>query len=231
MHSPWRKGHKANYGISGSEWANFAGMTDDLGQQQRPLQNNLANFETGELNQMPFFTEGDYPWTVTDEDAEGGRFSMKSGNKGMANTSSSVTAMYLFESDGVVCFMAKCMGEGEGSGWDKCIFSIDGEQQFSYGARGSGWSSYSFPVQAGMHAFKWEYTKDSTVNPEGDGFFVDNLYFLQGGKDDGLITGVKSFTPALSEGEGAWFDLSGRKLGKPTKAGLYIHGGRKVIVK
>lgn len=88
MHNPWRKGHKANYGISGSEWASFAGMTDDLGQQQRPLQNNLANFETGELNQMPFFTEGDYPWIVTDEDAEGGRFSMKSGNRGMANTSS-----------------------------------------------------------------------------------------------------------------------------------------------
>lgn len=123
------------------------------------------------------------------------------------------------------------MGEGQGSGWDKCIFSIDGEQQFSYGAQGSGWNSYSFPVAAGMHAFKWEYTKDSSVNPEGDGFFVDNLYFLQGGKDDGLITGVESLTPALSEGEGAWFDLSGRKLGKPTKAGLYIHCGRKVIVK
>ena len=60
---------------------------------------------------------------------------------------------------------------------------------------------------------------------------MDNLYFLQGGKDDGLITGVESLTPALSEGEGAWFDLSGRKLGKPTKAGLYIHGGRKIIVK
>ena len=31
---------------------------------------------------------------------------------------------------------------------------------------------------------------------------------------------------------GAWFTLDGRKLdGKPTKAGLYIHGGRKVVVK
>ena len=29
-----------------------------------------------------------------------------------------------------------------------------------------------------------------------------------------------------------WFDLSGRKLGnKPTKAGLYIQGGRKVVIK
>jgi hypothetical protein len=32
-------------------------------------------------------------------------------------------------------------------------------------------------------------------------------------------------------GDGAWYDLSGRKLdGRPTKKGLYIHGGRKVVV-
>jgi len=31
---------------------------------------------------------------------------------------------------------------------------------------------------------------------------------------------------------GAWFSLDGRKLGgKPTKAGLYIHEGRAVVVK
>lgn len=31
---------------------------------------------------------------------------------------------------------------------------------------------------------------------------------------------------------GAWYDLQGRRLvGKPTKAGLYIHGGNKVVVK
>lgn len=42
----------------------------------------------------------------------------------------------------------------------------------------------------------------------------------------------ESLTPALSRGEGDWFDLSGRKLsGKPTKSGLYIVGGKKVLVK
>jgi hypothetical protein len=41
-------------------------------------------------------------------------------------------------------------------------------------------------------------------------------------------------TPTISpEGESkeAWYDLNGRKLnGKPTKKGLYIHNGRKVVV-
>ena len=34
------------------------------------------------------------------------------------------------------------------------------------------------------------------------------------------------------DNEGAWYDLSGRKLGsKPAKAGLYIQGGKKVVIK
>ena len=34
------------------------------------------------------------------------------------------------------------------------------------------------------------------------------------------------------EGEGKWFDLQGRQLdGKPSKKGLYINNGKKVIVK
>ena len=32
--------------------------------------------------------------------------------------------------------------------------------------------------------------------------------------------------------DSSWFDLSGRKLGeRPTKAGLYINGGKKVVIK
>ena len=45
-----------------------------------------------------------------------------------------------------------------------------------------------------------------------------------------LADGIKGLTPALSEREGAWFDLSGRKLdGKPAKAGIYIRNGRKAM--
>ncbi len=104
--------------------------------------------------------------------------------------------------------------------------------QFSYGALGNYCSNYSFPVSAGMHTFKWEYTKDSSTDPEGDGFFVDNIYFLQNGKDDDLITGVETIDHSPLTIDHSWFDLSGRKLsGKPTQPGLYINGGRKVVIK
>ena len=44
-------------------------------------------------------------------------------------------------------------------------------------------------------------------------------------------TGVESLTPTLSEGEGDWYDLNGRKINMPTKKGIYIQNGKKVVVK
>jgi len=49
--------------------------------------------------------------------------------------------------------------------------------------------------------------------------------------DDEDPTGI-SLTPTLSEGEGEWYDLGGRKLaGKPSMKGIYVNGGRKVTIK
>ena len=49
---------------------------------------------------------------------------------------------------------------------------------------------------------------------------------------DGETTGIRPTPdPSLNNG-GEWYDLSGRKLTqKPTQKGVYIHGGRKVVVK
>jgi len=60
-----------------------------------------------------------------------------------------------------------------------------------------------------------------------------NYWFSLGiATDPDGIENIKSLTPVLSKGEGAWYSLDGRKLGsKPTKAGLYINGGKKVVIK
>ncbi len=222
-----------DYALINSEWAKFNHSAHKLNIFDMPTQEIQADFETGKLNQVAFFSDSQYPWDITNEDAESGRYSMKSGNKGISSSSSSISAMYLYGTDGFIIFDAKFMGEGSGDGWDKCIFYIDGEQQFSYGARGKGWFvGNTFPVKAGMHTFKWEYTKDSSVNAEGDAFYVDNIYFLQEGQDDDMITGVETIDQSPLNIEHSWFDLSGRKLtGKPTQPGIYINGGRKVVIK
>ncbi|MBR3656069.1 MAG: leucine-rich repeat domain-containing protein [Prevotella sp.] len=47
-----------------------------------------------------------------------------------------------------------------------------------------------------------------------------------GGDEDGTT----NLTPALSKGEGAWYTLQGQRVDKPGK-GLYIHNGKKVVIK
>jgi hypothetical protein len=48
---------------------------------------------------------------------------------------------------------------------------------------------------------------------------------------DGETTAI-SLTPTLSEIEGVWHNLQGLRLdGKPTKKGLYIMNGKKVVIK
>ena len=48
--------------------------------------------------------------------------------------------------------------------------------------------------------------------------------------DSESTTGIGSLTPALSEDDGAYYDLSGRRVEKPVK-GLYIRNNKKVFVK
>ena len=113
-----------------------------------------------------------YPWTVV---SENGSYVMKSGNGGLASTTSTISATYDLNNTGSISFDALCMGEGTSTIWDKCIFSIDGEQQFSYGANVAGWNNYSYDLNPGTHTFTWSYSKDSSVNPTGDYFMVDNV--------------------------------------------------------
>ena len=47
---------------------------------------------------------------------------------------------------------------------------------------------------------------------------------------DGDVTAIRNLTPALSQGEGAWYDLQGRRISQPQK-GLYIVNGKKVVIK
>ncbi|MBR4828235.1 MAG: hypothetical protein IKZ92_00315 [Muribaculaceae bacterium] len=112
-----------------------------------------------------------YPWTIVDGH-------IQSGNTGVASSTSSISTTANFLADGTVEFDAECMGEGSKgvkTVWDKCIFSIDGTAQFTIGENVSGWNHYNFRVAAGEHTFTWSYTKDSSVDPDGDYFAVDNV--------------------------------------------------------
>jgi hypothetical protein len=97
------------------------------------------------------------------------------------------------EGGGTIAFDALCMGEGSSTYWDHCDFVIDGETMFTHGADLQEWTSYSYDVEAGEHTFTWSYTKDSSVNPTGDYFAVDNLSVSN------MITSVITWGPVVVE--------------------------------
>ena len=56
-----------------------------------------------------------------------------------------------------------------------------------------------------------------------------NLNFGEGSGETGIICPAE--IAEIAEMAGAWYSLDGRKLsGQPTTKGLYIHGGRKVVI-
>ncbi len=137
----------------------------------------LIDFENNELPD-DFTNDATYPWTIIDDGQSGfnGTYCIKSTNGGKPSTTSvlSVTKTYL--TDGTISFRGGCWGEGTSTVWDKCIFEIDGDQQFSYGAL-QNWNTYTFNVTAGEHTFTWKYSKDGSVNPTGDAFYIDDIKF------------------------------------------------------
>ena len=133
------------------------------------------NFDNG----MPtdWSNDAQYPWTVVDG-------YIQSGNKGVDSSSSSISVTKTFNGNGVVEFDAECRGEGSGNSiWDRCEFSIDGQGYLYYGQDVEGWNHYSFDVSDGEHTFTWSYTKDNSMDPEGDYFAIDNIMMREGDID------------------------------------------------
>ena len=118
---------------------------------------------------------GTYPWVVANVDPDNKSITgIKSGNSGVGSSNSMISATFMFLGDGSITFHAGCWGEGTSTAWDKCIFIIDGTTKFQYGAL-QAWDTYTYDVEAGEHTFTWNYSKDGSVDKEGDAFFIDNV--------------------------------------------------------
>ena len=143
---------------------------------------SFGEFYSFEDQQIPSNWTNDtiYPWVITTPEYAGynGSFCMMSGNAGVHSSTSSIEVTVDFAEDGTISFLAGCWGETGTHSYiyDMCMFYIDGNEQFRKGALQS-WNSYSYEVTAGIHTFRWSYSKDFSVHPAGDAFFVDDVCF------------------------------------------------------
>ncbi len=189
-----------------NKFTHVEGFADESGDAL----NSALNIEGGTIN---FGSSGDYPWTVV---TEGGRTFAQSGNAGVASSASVLTATVTLSSPTALFFDFKAWGEG--NAWDKCEFLVDGVTRFTYGARQNDWETYSVLLTAGTHTLTWQYTKDSSVNPTGDYFAVDNVCF---GADLSAAISDGAFT-VTSIGSYPWIEVTqgGRTFAQSGNAGV-----------
>lgn len=153
-----------------------------------PLESGTVSsnyFNDFENRQIPSKWSNDniYPWVVTA--CSNGSFCMRSGNMDVSNSISAIEVTADFVEDGLISFDYNCQGEGTSTYWDHCDFVLDDVTVFTHGAEFTGWNTFSQAITAGTHTFKWSYTKDGSVNPPGDAFFVDNVNLI--GVDEGNL--------------------------------------------
>ncbi len=133
----------------------------------------LEDFETGDFSAFPWVNDPVYPWTVINGGVEG-NYCIKSGNAGNASTTSAIEVTVEISRDGLMSFYHQISCENN---YDKGYFYIDGTEKMN--ATGAGnWQKKEYPITAGIHNFRWAYTKDSSVNSNDDCWYLDNISFI-----------------------------------------------------
>ena len=115
------------------------------------------------------------------------------------------------------------------------IVSKDGtgsaSAEYTYAAEGDEVGLTTTPAEG--------YEIEAIVMTDADGKLLDTVdgdSFVMPGEDVIIIvtytktTGIDDVTTAESE-EGAWFTIKGIRIDKPVQKGLYIHNGKKVVIK
>ena len=161
---------------------------------------DVLNVEGGNIH---FETGGEYPWILAIDDD--GTVCARSSNEGVANSLSTLTATVTVTVPGTsVIQVFKARGEGTTPVYDACTFAVDGNVAFSFGeALGNYWATNNSTLEVGTHTLTWTYSKDSSVNPEGDFFAVSQVYLyvptsLRGDVDGNGVVGMDDLTALIN---------------------------------
>jgi len=132
----------------------------------------IEDWETGDFNKFPWTMGGNADWTIETNNPYEGIYCARSGNIADAQVSNLEVTINV-TSDEEITFFRKVSSEG---GWDYLRFFIDGSQIDEWSGN-VAWEQESFPVNAGVHTFKWEYYKDGSISSGEDCAWIDYIIF------------------------------------------------------
>ena len=179
----------------------------------------IVDFETGDFSQAEFTLPATYPWAITNSQAHEGTYAMKSTCEGVASGSSIIEATVDVPYDGKMSFYVKVSTE---SNYDKFFFYIDGVQQGAALSGVADWALKEFDVTEGTHTYKWEYTKDSSVNSNDDCVYVDDITMYRYEEPLPPLVGATAYN--FDDGLQGWTSLDANNDGLGWVLGSEIGG-------
>ncbi len=143
-----------------------------------------VNAEGGSLE---FVNNGTYPWEVILDDS--GRAAVKSSNEGQSNTTSSMSITLNMAAGDTLSFEWRVSSEAN---YDELKFYVNNTLYGSEISGDTNWTTITYTASAsGAYTFRWDYTKDGSVNSNDDCGYVDNVEW------------VRSLEPGDVNGDGA----------------------------
>jgi len=132
----------------------------------------VEDFETGDFQEFPWAKIGQNLWGISNESPLEGLYCSKSAPIGNNQLSTMNITLNVLGDDSI-SFYSKVSCEET---FDKLKFFIDIQQMDEW----SGilpWQRHSYPLTAGVHTFKWVYSKDMGTSAGSDCAWVDFIVF------------------------------------------------------
>jgi hypothetical protein len=132
----------------------------------------VEDFESGDFQQFPWKSFGQYLWTITNTSPLEGVYCSRSAAIGDNKQSLMSITLNVLANDSI-SFYSKVSSEET---FDKLQFYID-IQPMDEWSGAIPWQRHSYPVTAGVHTFKWVYSKDMAAAGGSDCAWVDFVSF------------------------------------------------------
>ena len=134
---------------------------------------SMDGFETGDFSAFDWrFSSPIYAWTVVTERPYEGMYCAKSSSIDDYGTTSMAITIEVGQASNI-SFYYKVSSEGN---YDKLHFYIDDTEKGNWSGE-VAWSHILYPITAGTHTLKWEYTKDVSLSSGDDCAWIDNVVF------------------------------------------------------
>jgi hypothetical protein len=131
----------------------------------------MEDFETGNFLKFPW-EHNSNPWEITSSDVYQGTYCARS-KTNLAHSAVSQLKMTTYSPSASTASYARNVSSENNYDWFR--FYVDGVQKEQLSGTSNSWTMKSFPVEAGVHTYMFEYSKDGSVSQGSDCAWVDNV--------------------------------------------------------